>query len=356
MSPTLKAATMKPAQTFRGAFAFRNSDAAILRFPFPFADDGYMYAVNIEPHIQPGPTAAYDAVFDLDEHYLAECEERALVLQEDPLRCQVLPHMLDAEWDTLELLMENLARDYPAQFTISKTGDAWRWINHPLGLDQAFTFGDANTLPCPPFEYITRQVQGDFTLQDQRDDNLYLDGGMVTSQADWSLNFDLGMTFHEWHGPVPLAHELGVFDRALKYLLRLQLGKPVRRLNWTLTVNPRLDTSPENYPLWGPDRLTVTPDNVAEKICLRVELQTLTRLPRSNAILFGIRGYLIRLEELVRVQKWAARLHRVLRDLPPELVEYKAMTRYRDIIVNYLAPFDNGAVLNKGTAPEQERL
>ena len=141
---------VKPAESFRGDFTTRNSDAAILRFPFPFAEDGYMYAVNIEPHVQSGPTAAYDAVFDLDEHYLGECEDRAMVLEEDPLRCQVLPHMIDAEWDTLELLMENLARDYPALFSLSKNGDAWRWVNRPLGLDQSFTFGKAETLPYPP--------------------------------------------------------------------------------------------------------------------------------------------------------------------------------------------------------------
>ncbi|WP_163598939.1 heme-dependent oxidative N-demethylase subunit alpha family protein, partial [Klebsiella pneumoniae] len=92
--------------------------------------------------------------------------------------------------------------------------------------------------------------------------------------------------------PVPLAHDIGVFDRALRFLLRLQYGQPVRRLNWTMTINPRLDTSPENYPDWGPDRTTVTPENVADKVHLRVELQTLFRLPRSNAILFGIRCYL----------------------------------------------------------------
>jgi hypothetical protein len=264
--------------------------------------------------------------------------------------------MMTAEWDTLELLMESLATDYPELFQLERNGDAWRWVNRPLGLDQSFIFGRPETLPCPPFEYITRQVQGDFTLQDQRDGNLYMDGGMVTSQADWSLNFDLGMTFHEWHGPVPVAHELGVFDRALQYLLRLQLGKPVRRLNWTLTVNPRLDTSPENYPLWGPDKATVTPGNVGEKMCLRVELQTLTRLPRSNAILFGIRGYLIRLNELVRVKKFAKRMHRVLRDLHPEIAEYKGMPRYRQIIVDYLAPFDDGAVLSSGTAADQTDL
>jgi hypothetical protein len=347
---------LKPAETFRDDFTMRNSDAAILRFPFPFPEDVYMYAVNMEPHVRGGPTAAYDAVFDIDEHYIGDMRDRALVLEEDPLRCQVLPHMMDAEWDTLELLMESLAADYPAQFTLTRNGDNWRWVNRPLGIDQEFVFGRAESLPLPPFEYITRQVQGDFTLQDQRDDNLFMDGGMVTSQADWSLNFDLGMAFHEWHGPVPLAHEMGVFDRALKYLLRLQYGKPVRRMNWTLTVNPRLDTSPENYPLWGPDKASVTPQNVGHKMCLRVELQTLTRLPRSNAILFGIRGYLIRLEELVRVRKWGKRLHRVLRDLHPEIAEYKGMPRYRQMIVDYLAPFDDGAALNSGTAAEQTSL
>ncbi len=347
---------IKPSETFREDFSVRNSDEAILRFPFPFHEDTYMYAVNIEPHVRGGPTAAYDAVFDLDEHYIGECEDRALVLIEDPARCQVLPHMMDAEWDTLELLMESLAADYPSLFSLMRDGDAWRWVNHPLGIDQSFTFGDVDTLPYSPFEYITRQVQGDFTIQDQRDDNLFMDGGMVTSQADWSLNFDLGMSFHEWHGPVPVAHEIGVFDRALKYLLRLQYGKPVRRLNWTLTVNPRLDTSPENYPLWGPDKATVTPENVGAKMCLRVELQTLTRLPRSNAILFGIRGYLIRLEELARVVKWRKRLHRVLRDLHPDIADYKGMARYRQTIVDYLAPFDDGAVLSVGTQPEQSSL
>lgn len=347
---------IKPAESFRGDYSFANSDDAILRFPFPFPEDQYMYSVNIEPHIRGGATKAFDAVFDLDEHYLGEMADRALVLQEDPLRCQVLPHMVEAEWDTLELLMESLALDYPEHFSLSKDGAQWRWINRPLGIDQSFTFGKAATLPYSPFEYITRQVQGDFSLQDQRDNNLFMDGGMITTQADWSLNFDIGMSFHEWHGPVPVAHELGVFDRALAFLLRLQLGRPVRRLNWTLTANPRLDTSPENYPVWGPERTLITQQTVGHHMCLRVELQTLTRLPRSNAILFGIRGYLIRLDELVRVKKWAVRLHRVLKDLNPEIAEYKGTARYRQTIVDYLASFDDGRTLNSGIAPEQDKL
>jgi len=332
-----------------------NSEAAILRFPFPFPADEFTYRVNLEPHF-PNGAPVFDATFDQDEYYEAECAERARVLAADPTRCQILPHMETAQWDTLELLMESLARDYPQDFALTQTGDAWGWVNHRLGLTQHFTFGDAATLPCPPFEYITRQVQGDFTLQDQRNQNLYLDGGMLTSPAGWSLNFDLGMSFHEWHKPVPIAFESGVFDRALNHLLRLQTGAPARRLNWSITVNARLDTALETYPIWGPEKKTITRANVGAAICLRVELQTLHRLPRSNAILFGIRAYLIRLDELVRVKKWAMRLHRVLAGLHPQIAAYKGTLPYLQTVVEYLAAFDDGGVTSAGTAPDQTCL
>jgi hypothetical protein len=149
---------------------------------------------------------------------------------------------------------------------------------------------------------------------------------------------------------------MGVFDRALQYLLRLPYGRPVRRLNWTVTINPRLDTSPENYSFWGPDRTTVTPANVAEKVHLRVELQTLFRLPRSNAILFGVRCYLISLGEIARVPKWRKRLHRVLRDLDPALAEYKGLVRYKDVAVDYLGAGDDGVPLTPGVKPDMATL
>jgi hypothetical protein len=343
-------------ETFRDDFKYRNSVPAIRRFPLPFPEDRYMYSVNIEEHLAGPPGSVIEFPIDIDEHYVAECRERALVLAEDPLRFQALPHMMSAQWDCLELIMESLARDYPQHFSLaregSQEGDRWTWTNRPLGIQQQFTFGDPASLPQPPLEYITRQAQGDWVVMDQREGDLWAEAGMVTTQADWSLDFDLGMSFKEWHGPVPLAHEMGVFDRALEFLLNLRLNKPVRRLNWTMTVNPRLDTSPENYYKWGPDRTTVTPQNAGDKVHLRVELQGLWRLPRSNGIVFSVRCYLISLRELVTIPKWSRRVHRALRDLHPALVDYKGLTRYRDAVVEYLAPFDDGAPTSPGTAPE----
>jgi hypothetical protein len=332
-------------ETFRDDFTFRNSPEAIRRFPFPFDRDNYMYAVNLEPHKETGrPGSVFELPIDVDEHYVAEMHDRELVLAEDPLRCQSLPHMDLAGWDFLELQTTLMSRDYPEHFALEQNGDTWRWINRPLGKDDTFKFRDTSTLPngYGPMEYISRQSQGDFCILDQRDENLWMDAGIATTQADWSLDFDLGMNFIEWHGPVPLAHEAGVFERALKFLLNLQQGKPMRRLNWTMTINPRLDTSPENYHKWGKDRTTVTPENVGDKVHLRVELQSFFRLPRSNAIVFPIRCYLIKMDELVTNPAWAKRFHRVLKTLPPELVDYKGLTRFRDTTVEWLSKYDDG--------------
>ena len=339
-------------ETFRDDYTYKNSEEAIKRFPFPFAEDQYMYSVNIEPHTKGKEGSVYEFPFDVDEHYVAECNDRAITLEQDPGRYVALPHMMDAQWDFLELTMEALANDYPEHFTLTKNGSIWTWENKPLGIHDTFTFGDSSTLPREPMDYMGRQVQGDFVLLDQRDETLYADAGMVTCQADWSLAFNVGMSWREWHGPVPRATELGVMDRALKYLLNLQLANPVRRLNWTMTVNPRLDTSPENYPYWGGDRNKVNVENVSDLIHLRVELQSLFRLPRSNAIVFSIRCYLMSLKDIATYPRWAKRLHRVQKTMHPDLIEYKGMTKFHPMVVEWLSQFDDGAELGIGTQPE----
>ena len=339
-------------ETFRDDYTFSNSFEQIQRFPFPFDKDSFMYSVNLEPHTDGRKGSAYEASFDVDEHYVSEMHDRALVLDEDPLRCQSLPHMTLAGWDLLELIMTEKSKDYPELFSLERNGNQCRWINQPLSIDQHFTFGDESTLPYGPMEYITRQAQGDFCLLDQRNNNLWMDAGIVTTQADWSLDFDIGMNFFEWHAPVPLAHEMGIFQRALKFLLNIQQGQPARRLNWTLTINPRLDTSPENYHKWGIDKSTVTPENVGDKVHLRVELQTFWRLPRSNALVFPIRCYLIKMNELVTIPKWGRRTHRVLRDIPPELLDYKGFGSYLDTLVAWLSQYDDGAETSPGVWPD----
>ena len=65
--------------------------------------------------------------------------------------------------------------------------------------------------------------------------------------------------------------------------------------------------------------------------------------------MFPIRCYLASLDDLARVPKWGARLHRVLSTLPPQLVEYKGLTRYLPAALEWLARHDDGRELPVGT-------
>jgi len=317
--------------------------AALARFPFPFDTDSYMYSANVEEAEQSRPNGVGEwgrHIYDVDEQYRAEAAERARILQADPLRCQVLGHMRQAAWDVVEHATTSLARDYPDQFGLRRDGDRCEWTNRPLEIEQTFTLGDEGSLPQEPFEWITRQLQEDIELLDQRDDDLFFDAGILTFGADWSLDFDLGMRFLEIHGPVPRVHELGVLPRAHQFLMRLSADRSYRRTNWTMTVDRRLDTCTEVYPEWGPARANLRYEEIGERLHLRVEVQHFVRLPRSNAVMFPIHTYLASLEQICEIPAWSRRLARVLADLPDDLVDYKGLARYRDMTVAWLSERD----------------
>jgi hypothetical protein len=52
------------------------------------------------------------------------------------------------------------------------------------------------------------------------------------------------------------------------------------------------------------------------------------------------------------VPKWARRLNRVLKTLPPELVDHKGLTRFRDTTVEWLSRYDDGAPTSPGFGPD----
>ncbi|MEU9059199.1 DUF3445 domain-containing protein [Streptomyces sp. NPDC048430] len=309
----------------------------IARFPFPFPADHYRYSTNVEPARRPVSTAAGQwgkHVIDIDDSYRRELALREEILAADPSRCAQLPHMRAATWDAMLTVMHELAAARPESMSLRSTPDGGRvWTNRMLGIEQHFTPGDEGSLPTGPLRYIGSQVQEDLVLLDQREDRLFLDAGLVTFAADWSLSFDIGMNFLEVHGPVPRIHENGVINRAHQFLMRLQPGEAYRRTNWTMTVDRRLDTSTETYPLWGRDRRLVVEgdaDEMAERLHLRVEVQHLIRLAESGAVLFLIRSYLLPLTDLARVPAWRSRFAAVLAELPQDMAEYKGIDRFRD--------------------------
>ncbi len=311
-------------------------------FPFPYTADSYRYSTNIAPARGVVTTATGhwgQRVVDIDSEYTRELAERRRIVAADPSRHAVLPHMRIAAWDTMALLMTELATSYPATMSLTRDGETWHWRNEILDITKDFVIGDESSLPCDPLAFIAGQVQEDIVLLDQRDGDLFADAGVVTFAAGWSFGFDVGMTFLEIHGPVPRLRETGVITRAREFLMRLQPGDIYRRTNWSMTVGRRLDVSTEAAPEWLPDRAhldAVDDDTFGRLIHLRVEVQHVIRLPESGAICFLIRSYMLPLADIATVDEWRTRTAAVLAELPDDMAEYKGLSSFRDRAVAWL--------------------
>ncbi|KAJ7027891.1 hypothetical protein C8F04DRAFT_1399249 [Mycena alexandri] len=132
-----------------------------------------------------------------------------------------------------------------------------------------------------------------------------------------------------------------------RFFRRLAVDKLVVRNNYFVRVSPPSLATPSVDPdelAWGenvlgpeddyggtkgssfesPPVLVVTPQTLRH----RTERQTLRRLPRSGAIVFTIRTYLVPVEELAREPGVAARFASAVRSWPDGVKEYKGERRY----------------------------
>ncbi len=303
------------------------ADERLARFPWPFDGPRYRYGVDVEP--------ARGPVVDVDDRYRAELAQRRRILDADPGRHAVLPHMGPAAWEAVLVVLRELARARPDDAALERRPDGtWRWRNDLLGTDQSFVLGDDASLPGGPLRFAGEQVQEDLVLLDQREGALWVDAGLVTFASGWSLAFDLGMSFAHVHGPVPRVHEEGVVSRAEQFLLRLAPGEPFRRTNWSMALDDELDASLEALP--SRDRTPPAPGDLGARVHLRVEVQHLLRLSASGAVLFLIRTHLLPLALLAGAPARREQLAAVLEELPADVAGYKGFAGYRREAVAWL--------------------
>jgi dimethylamine monooxygenase subunit A len=240
---------------------------------------------------------------------------------------------LALQWETLELLLPNLARHYPQCFRLERAGARWTWHNALLGTVTSFTLGDAATLPAEPLWWLGGQVQEDLILLDGAA-GTPLVAGHLCFAAGWCLDDKLGQSFLAIHGPVPgFAEQIGRSSNLL--MQRLKPDHPVGRVNWSLTTDDELDHAPRVRHRWQNHR-GIAPDNAGDRCFLRLERQTLSRLPHTSAILFTIHTYIIPIAIVAADPDRARRLAGNLRTMPPALQHYKGLDRYANLLLVYL--------------------
>ncbi len=81
---------------------------------------------------------------------------------------------------------------------------------------------------------------------------------------------------------------------------------------------------------------TITEQNAGDRLFLRVERQTLRRLPISSAVLFGIRVHAYPLGRVVTTPGIAAGLAAAVRALPAETAHYKSLPMFQTALLRWL--------------------
>ena len=161
----------------------------------------------------------------------------------------------------------------------------------------------------------------------RRADRLVCGGGSVSFPNRWDLRSKLGRTMREVHEPVPdLNTQLG--DAIDRFLDRITTDRPWWRLGWGV-----IDHADWYAPLDGSDA-DRHPRPSAGRPHLRIERETLRRLPRTDGVLFTIRTHVSPVAVLDDDAR--ERLDRRLSAMPDDVRDYKGVNDLRESVANLI--------------------
>lgn len=180
--------------------------------------------------------------------------------------------------------------------------------------------------PLPPAEGVSPVVDAACVTQEDwclvhRDPPFRVLAVAVGFPTRWRPTEKVGRPVREVHGPV-WGYEDQLGGPVDRFLARLRADRPVWRANWNLVDDPALCQPyvPEAGRRWLGDL-----GDVPDGIHLRVERQTLRRLPRSGHIAFGIRVHQAPIGALSTRPHLLVRLRAAVEALPPPTFDYKGL-------------------------------
>jgi len=159
-------------------------------------------------------------------------------------------------------------------------------------------------------------------------DELLFVAGVVCSPSRWKLADKMGKNMMQVHAPVAkYAEHIGLaVDTTLQ---RLTVDRPLWRSNWTLEDHPAL---------FQPELPVTRLVEDVSRLWIRIERETLRRLPQTGGVLFTIRGFQQPLAEYVtRGVEHVEALRALVERLPDDLSRYKLVLPYRELILDWLS-------------------
>jgi len=281
----------------------------------PFDPGPFRMAMNLI-------TVPESAWFEIDDLYPAEMAERRHLMR--TRRAEVFaaePAAAAACAETLAMVNEHLTRVHPG------------WFRAEAGIVRDRLTDDPGPEAADPLERAGLLVQEDLCLIQQSPEGPRLTAGVLCFPTRWRLIEKVGRPLAEVHGGVPFYAER-LARPVDRFMTHLKDGAIAARLNWSVIDNGALFQPTGKWNLGPAPEITVA--NAGERLFLRVERQTLRRLPVTGAVLFGIRVHSWPLHRVVVSAAVAARLAAAVRALPEMMARYKSLPGIRAALLDWL--------------------
>ncbi|WP_394688571.1 heme-dependent oxidative N-demethylase family protein [Hoeflea sp.] len=198
----------------------------------------------------------------------------------------------------------------------------------PAPPDTALTAPDGT--PLPVLHRAALSIPEDLVLMRKGETGWRLAAASVCFPSSWNLREKFGHPMHVIHGPVPGfqkgTRNAGLIERMFD---NLRLDMPVVRWNWSVYGDAELFHQHGHEK--GEGRFG--PGPVASNVYLRLERQTLRKLPESGDIVFTIRIYidpLTVLETHPEAAKLALAIANQVKALSPAERAYKGLATEQD--------------------------
>jgi hypothetical protein len=272
---------------------------------------------------------------ELDDTFDLQLQEKRRIYAENPDKVFVAePGTENAQAEVLALLTEHLPALFPERYR--REGAGVTVVGHP-------ELDDLEARDMPPLHKASLLVQEDLIIMRRGEDGWRLAAGSLCFPSSWLLTEKFGKPMPRIHEPVPGfgpgTRNAGLIDRMFD---KLQIVQPVERFNWSIQASDAL-----YHPLSNAGRIDRAtgrpirfPDvDAAARAFIRVERQTLRKLPVTGDILFTIRIHLDPMGVL-RSRPDRATLAASFADqlmaLDEEQLDYKGLTADRDRLVEAL--------------------
>jgi len=195
--------------------------------------------------------------------------------------------------------------------------------------------GAATSPPgLPPLYAAARRIADDLCLMQKGDGQWRLSALSLSAGSFFTARDAIGKSLRELHVPVTRFRER-FLARVERIFEGLRPGLVLERRNWTVLNSEALHT-PDPAPIRA--RLgEIDPAEAGRRLQLRVERQTLRRLPESGAALFTIRVWLAPLERLAEDPARRSAFARAWREAPAEFRAYKRLDLYDALVDAFLA-------------------